>query len=98
MVAYTQNESASSTDISKQFEYYLSNISNGIIEKLAILKNNKIEAVMIPTTIYESLINLLDEKEDIEILKTIEKRLETPKENYLDGNKVLKELNLSLDS
>jgi len=98
MVAYTQNELASSTDISKQFGHYLSNVSNGIVEKLAILKNNKIEAVMIPTAMYESLINLLDEKEDIEILKTIEKRLEMPREDYLDGNEVLKELNLSLDN
>ena len=98
MVAYTQNELASSTDISKQFGHYLSNVSNGIIEKLAILKNNRIEAVMIPTAIYESLINLLDEKEDINILKTIEKRLETPKEAYLDGYEVLKDLNLSLDN
>ena len=97
MVAYSQEELASSTDISKQFGHYLSNVSNGIVEKLAILKNNKIEAVMIPTALYESLINLLDEKEDIEILKTIEKRLETSKEEYLDGNDVLKELNLSLD-
>ena len=38
MVAYTQNELASSTDISKQFGHYLSNVSNGIVEKLAILK------------------------------------------------------------
>jgi len=98
MVVYAQNELASSTDISKQFGHYLSNVSNGIVEKLAILKNNKIEAVMIPTAIYEGLINLLDEKEDIEILKTIEKRLETPKKDYLDGNAVLKELNLSLDN
>ncbi|SFV68984.1 hypothetical protein MNB_SM-5-1312 [hydrothermal vent metagenome] len=97
MVSYSQNELASSTDISKQFGYYLSNVSNGMIEKLAILKNNKIEAVMIPTAIYESLINLLDEKEDTEIFRTIEKRLQTPKEDYLDGNAVLKELNLSLD-
>ena len=52
---------------------------------------------MIPTTLYESLIDLLDEKEDMEILKTVEKRLETPKEVYIDGNEVLKELNLSLD-
>ena len=98
MVAYSQNELASSTEISKQFGHYLSTVSNGIVEKLAILKNNKIEAVMIPTAIYEGLINLLDEKEDIEILKTIEKRLKTPKEDYLDGSEVLKELNLSLDN
>ena len=52
---------------------------------------------MIPTALYENLINLLDEKENIEILKIVEQRLETPKEDYLDGNEVLKELNLSLD-
>ena len=98
MVAYSQDELASSTDISKQFGHYLSNVSNGIVEKLAILKNNKIEAVMIPASLYESLINLLDEKENKEIIKTIEKRLETPKENYIDGDEVLKELNLSLDN
>ena len=97
MVVYSQNELASSTDISKQFGRYLSSVSNGVVEKLAILKNNKIEAVMIPTTLYESLIDLLDEKENMEILKTVEKRLETPKEAYIDGNEVLKELNLSLD-
>ena len=98
MVAYSQHELISSTDLSKQFGKYLSNISNGITEKLAILKNNKIEAVMIPASLYESLISLLDEKEDIQILKTIEKRLQTPKEDYLDGNEVLKELNLSVDN
>ena len=97
MVVYSQKELVSSTDISKQFGRYLSNVSNGVVEKLAILKNNKIEAVMIPTTLYESLIDLLDEREDMEILKTVEKRLETPKEAYIDGNEVLKELNLSLD-
>jgi len=98
MVAYSQNELVSSTDISKQFGHYLSNVSNGIVEKLAILKNNKIEAVMIPASLYESLINLLDEKENEEIIKTIEKRIITPNDNYLDGNEVLKELNLSLDN
>jgi len=98
MVAYSPNELASSTDISKQFGRYLSNISNGVVEKLAILKNNKIEAVMIPSALYESLISLLDEKENDEILKIVEKRAKTPKENYLDGNDVLKELNLSLDN
>jgi len=98
MVAYSQDELASSTDISKQFGHYLSNVSNGVVEKLAILKNNKIEAVMIPTAIYESLINLLNEKEDIELLKTVEERLKTPKKDYLNGHDVLKELNLSLDN
>lgn len=97
MVVYAQNELVSSTDISKQFGKYISNVSNGVVEKLAILKNNKIEAVMIPTSVYETLINLLDEKENEKIIQTIEDRLKTPKDQYLNGNDVLKELNLSLD-
>ena len=97
MIAYAQNEMASSTEISKQFGRYLSNVSTGVVEKLAILKNNKIEAVMIPTAVYERLMSLLDETEDREILQTVEKRLETPREDYLDGHEVLKALNLSLD-
>ena len=97
MVAYAQNELASSTEISKQFGHYLSNVSTGVVEKLAILKNNKIEAVMIPTAVYERLMSLLDEKEDREILQTVEKRMETPKEDYLNGHEVLEALNLSLD-
>ena len=97
MVLYSQEELVSSTDISKQFGYYLSSVSSGAIEKLAILKNNKIEAVMIPASLYESLMSLLEEKEDEEILKSVQNRLQTPKEDYIDGNAVLKELNLSLD-
>jgi PHD/YefM family antitoxin component YafN of YafNO toxin-antitoxin module len=97
MVTYAQNELASSTEISKQFGHYLSNVSNGIVEKIAILKNNKVEAVMIPTAIYESLISLLNEKEDMEILKTVKKRMETPREEYLDGRDVLEELGLSVE-
>ena len=97
MVLYSQEELASSTDISKQFGHYLSSVSSGAIEKLAILKNNKIEAVMIPASLYESLMSLLEEKEDEEILNSVQNRLQTPKEDYIDGNTVLKELNLFLD-
>lgn len=97
MVFYSQDELASSTDISKQFGRYLSNVSNGVIEKLAILKNNKIEAVMIPASLYESLISLLDEQENEEILKMVEKRMETPGESYIDGEEVMRKFNLSLD-
>jgi PHD/YefM family antitoxin component YafN of YafNO toxin-antitoxin module len=98
MVAYAQNELASSTELSKQFGHYLSNISNGLVEKLAILKNNKIEAVMIPASMYESLMTLLDEKENEELIKMVKERKQTSKQEYIDGPTLLKELNLSLDA
>lgn len=98
MISYLQKEMTSTTDISKQFGYYLSSISNGIIEKLAILKNNKIEAVMIPVSLYESLMAMLDEKENLQILETIKQRKKIKQEDYLDGNEVLQKLNLSLEN
>jgi len=97
MVTYAQNELASSTDISKKFGSFLAKVSNGDVEKIGILKNNKIEAVILPTFIYESLIELIDEKENEQLLEIVKNRLNTPKKDYLDGSSVLRELNLSLD-
>ncbi len=97
MVTYAQNELVPSTDISKKFGSFLAKVSNGDVEKIGILKNNKIEAVILPTFIYESLIELIDEKENEQLLKIVENRLKTPKKDYLDGTSVLRELNLSLD-
>ncbi len=98
MVTYAQDELVASTDISKKFGSFLSKVSNGDVEKIGILKNNKIEAVILPTFIYESLIELIDEKENEQLLKIVENRLNTPKEDYLDGEDVLRKLNLSLDN
>ncbi len=97
MVTYAQNELAASTDISKKFGSFLAKVSNGDVEKIGILKNNKIEAVILPTFIYESLIELIDEKENEQLLEIVENRLNTPKKDYLEGEGVLKKLNLSLD-
>jgi len=43
MVAYTQNELASATEISKQFGEYISKVKNGVVKKIGILKNNKLD-------------------------------------------------------
>ena len=41
MLAYTQNELVSATEISKQFGEYISKVKNGLLDKIGILKNNK---------------------------------------------------------
>jgi len=97
MVAYAQNELTSATEMSKQFGRYLSSVSSGVVEKLAILKNNKIEAVLLPASVYESLMMLLEDKENEAILDTIETRLQTPREAYRNGRDVLEALDLSVD-
>jgi hypothetical protein len=45
MVAYRQSELVSATEISKQFGEYISKIKDGLLAKIGILKNNKLNAI-----------------------------------------------------
>ena len=55
MVAYTRDEIISATDLARNVSGTLSSLSNQEKEKIAIMKNNKIEAVMISINEYERL-------------------------------------------
>jgi len=97
MVAYTQNELVSATEISKQFGEYISKVKNGLLDKIGILKNNKLNAVILSVEEYERMTLAMHRLEELEIAQEIKTRLETPKEQYVNGSDVLKRLNLSLD-
>jgi len=96
MVAYTQNELASATEISKQFGEYISKVKNGLVDKIGILKNNKLNAVILSVEEYERMVNAMDLLEDLSIYEEVQSRLYTNKK-LLDGNDVLKKHGLSLD-
>ena len=55
MVSYTQNELLSITDFTKSISKILGDIKEHSIEKVGVLKNNKLEAVVISTDEYERL-------------------------------------------
>jgi len=97
MVAYTQQELVSATEISKQFGEYISKIKNGLLNKIGILKNNKLNAVIVSVEEYERMVLAMNRLEDLETMQIIQERLKTPKEAYVDGADVMKRLNLSLD-
>ena len=61
MVTYENDELIPSSEFAKKFEAYLEKIRSGNVEKLAILKNNRIEAVMLSKNNYEALKNAYDE-------------------------------------
>lgn len=63
MATYTTEELVSSSVISKNFGRYLSKISNNEIDKIWILKNNKLDAVIMSAEEYESIIDLLEDSE-----------------------------------
>ncbi len=98
MVAYTQQELVSATELSKQFGEYISKVKNGLLNKIGILKNNKLNAVILSVEEYERMSLAVMELEELKLYETIENRLQTPKTEYLQGEDVLKNLGLSLDN
>ncbi len=97
MATYRTDELISSTDISKKFWTYLSLVNSWKIKKLWILKNNKIEAVILPWNIYEMLWDYIENYlEDINIWKEIKNRINTKDNDFVDGYEVLKEFDLEV--
>ncbi len=100
MVSYTQNELLSITDFTKSISKVLNSIKDNSIEKIGVLKNNKLEAVVISTDEYErlkKLDELIEEQEDKELLKIIKDRTSRPFKT-ISQDELLERLNISKDS
>jgi len=98
MIAYTRDEIISATDLARNVSGTLSSIVKHTKEKVAISKNNKLEAVIIDIEEYERLKEAYELMEHISIAKTLEERRNIPSVEYKDGDEVLKNLGLSLDN
>jgi hypothetical protein len=55
MVNYTENELFSITDFTKQISTLLKDVKNNTINKIGVLKNNRLEAVVLSTAEYARL-------------------------------------------
>lgn len=71
MVTYSSNELISSSDIAKKFGHYLSSITKHPSDKIAILKNNKVEAVLVSKENYEKMYEALKKTEAQEFLSSV---------------------------
>ena len=49
MVKYTENELFSITDFTKKISTLLKDVKNNSLEKIGVLKNNRLEAVVLST-------------------------------------------------
>ncbi len=55
MVNYTENELFSITDFTKQISTLLKDVKNNTLNKIGVLKNNRLEAVVLSTAEYARL-------------------------------------------
>lgn len=97
MHAYTKEELISSTEIVRNFSAILDSIKDHRRDKVAVMRKNKLEAVILSIDEYERIQGLADLIEQLQIFKTIEKRKATPVEAYVDFAQVLAEHGLSID-
>lgn len=99
MVKYAQNELFSVTDFAKQLGSAVKSIKEQSIEKIGILKNNKLEAVVISTVEYEKLKALeesLELAEHMEIYDTVKQRKKTSVSEYISMEDMAKEFDIDL--
>lgn len=71
MSSYAMEELVSSSNLVKNFSSYVSKVKNHEVEKIWILKNNKLDAVLISSQQYEMFEEMM---EHFEIYTTLQQR------------------------
>ena len=100
MVKYAQNELFSITDFTKQIGSVVSSIKGHSLEKIGILKNNKLEAVVISTDEYERLKKLEEEvelEEHTQIYNIVNQRKYTTLSEYVSMEDMAKKFDIDLN-
>jgi PHD/YefM family antitoxin component YafN of YafNO toxin-antitoxin module len=87
----------SSTEIVRNFSAILDSIKAHRRDKVAVMRKNKLEAVILSIDEYERIQALADLIERLQIFKTLDERKTTPVEAYVDFEQVLVEHGLSID-
>lgn len=86
---YSSEELISSSKLVKNFWLYLSKLKEHNIEKIWILKNNKVDAVILSSEDFDIITELL---EHLEIYHELKDRLKN--DDFIDANEILNKFNL----
>jgi PHD/YefM family antitoxin component YafN of YafNO toxin-antitoxin module len=95
MISYTKEEIISSTTVSRNFGDILNKLADKKLKKVAVLRNNKIEAIILPVNSFEEISELSELSEHLELATIIKERENNP--SFIDFEKVLAENGLSSD-
>ena len=90
MITFSRNEIVSSTQFVRQFATFLKRITESKQEKVAIIKNNEMQAVFIPIEEYERLKAIEELAEQREIYTKIEERKSTPESEFISFEDAMK--------
>ena len=97
MSVYTNNELMSSTEIVRNFSSVLDSIKEHRRDKVAILRKNKIEAVILPIEEYEKIREDSQLLEHLQVYQILKERGKTRISEYIDFDTLLAEHGLRTD-
>ncbi len=97
MLAYKKTELMSSTEIVRNFSSILDSITKHEKDKIAVMRKNKLEAVILSVEEYERIYKLMELFEHIQIFQTVEQRKDTPLNDYINLDQLLAEQGIEAD-
>jgi PHD/YefM family antitoxin component YafN of YafNO toxin-antitoxin module len=96
MIAYARNEIFSATEAAKRFGAILEKLQDQSLERAVVSKNNRIEAVILPVEAYETMREIADWIETMDIAEAVDKRKNSARTHSLRD--VLKESRIGYES
>ena len=97
MITYIKEEILSSTLVSRNFGGILDKLKSRKIEKIAVMRNNLMEAVLLPVDVYENLKAIAELAEHSEIYNIIKQREKTALKKGVSLENILKEYKIKPD-
>jgi len=91
MIAYAKEEIIPVTHIARNLSDILNKLKIGELKKVAIAKNNRLESVILPIEEYETLQEVYDLVEHMEIYKLVKEREKTGIDEFIPFEDILKE-------
>ncbi len=89
MLTFTKDEIISSTKISRNLGSILNKLKDNQVEKIAIMRNNEMEAIILPYKDYEIMKDIIEKKEYESLYQTINERNKTPENEYVDFDEII---------
>jgi len=83
MTTYAREEIMSSSEVVRNFGSVLASIAGHKRDKVAIIRNNRMEAVLVPIDEYERMQEICEVAEQFELYGIIAERGKTPPEEYV---------------
>ena len=94
MTTFTRDEIIPSTKVSRNLSSLLNKLKTHQLEKVAVVRNNEMEAIIIPIQEYELMQALLEKDEYKDTYFTIKERETLPTSEYVSFESVLANLNI----